>query len=79
MPIRNLDGGAAAFLPLLPLIIIPLILWSLFWKGLALWHSAQRRDVIWFILMLFINSLGILEIIYLFSVAKLKADQLFKK
>ena len=67
----------------LPLMLIPLILivalWSLFWKGLALWHSARKGDNVWFVVMLLINSLGILEIIYLFGVAKVKADKLFKK
>ena len=52
-------------------------LWSLFWKGLALWHSAQRGEYWWFLALLLINTLGILEIIYLFFFAKLKANNLF--
>ena len=65
-------------LPLILLSILPiLILWTLLWKGLALWHSAQRKDAWWFVAMLFINTLGILEIIYLFGFAKLTVNQLF--
>lgn len=56
-----------------------LVLWSLFWKGLALWHSARRHQPYWFVAMLIVNTAGILEIVYLFGVAKLKVDQLFEK
>lgn len=65
----------AALMPFLPLLVV----WSLFWKGLGLWHSASRKQGWWFLAMLLINSLGILEIVYLFGVLKLKADQLFPK
>lgn len=56
-----------------------LLLWSLFWKGLALWHSARRAQPWWFVILLLVNTLGILEIIYLFAVAKVKTDKLFSK
>jgi methionyl-tRNA synthetase len=61
--------------PLLFLIII----WSIFWKGLALWHAGRRGQPWWFVIMLIVNTLGILEIIYLFGVAKLKWSELFSK
>jgi len=64
-----------AFLPFLPLII----LWSLFWKGLALWHSGRKGQPWWFVILLIVNALGILEIIYLFGVLRLKFSELFKK
>jgi hypothetical protein len=56
-----------------------LILWSIFWKGLALWHSARRGQPWWFVILLVVNTIGILELVYLFGVAKIKADKLFKK
>lgn len=37
-------------------------------KGMALWHSARRDEKWWFIIMLVVNTLGILELIYLFFV-----------
>lgn len=46
--------------------------WSFFWKGIALWKSAIEKQKIWFVALLFINSLGLLEIIYLFSFSKKK-------
>lgn len=56
-----------------------LILWSVFWKGLALWHAGRKGHAGWFIVMLFVNVLGVLEIIYLFFVLKLTFSQLFRK
>jgi hypothetical protein len=53
-----------------------LIVWSLIWKGLALWHAAQRKDAWWFVAFLVINTAGILEIIYLFVVCKYTFAQL---
>lgn len=64
-----------AYAPLLPLMM----LWSLFWKGLALWHSGRRGQAWWFVILLLLNTVGILEIIYLFAVLKLKFSQLFNK
>ena len=61
----------------LVLIFVILILWSLVWKGLALWHAAQRGQRGWFIGLLIINTLGILEIIYLFAILKIKPSDLF--
>lgn len=60
---------------LLPLVI----LWTIFWKGLALWHAGRKAQTVWFIVLLIINTLGILEIIYLFGVLKLKFHTLFSK
>jgi hypothetical protein len=60
------------------LVLMIAILWSLLWKGIALWQAARRRESLWFIVMLLVNTLGILEIIYIFGVAKIKAEKLFK-
>jgi methionyl-tRNA synthetase len=65
------------FLAIAAPFLVIIIFWSLFWKGLALWHSARRREPVWFIIMLLVNTIGILEIVYLFGVAKLKWDELF--
>lgn len=62
----------------MPALFIILIVWSVVWKGLALWHSARRNQPWWFVILMFVNTLGILEIVYLFGVAKLKTSDLFK-
>lgn len=61
------------------LLLVLVGLWVVFWKALALWHAARRGEHVWFVVLLFVNTVGILEIFYLFSVAKLKTNQLFKK
>src|SRR3990167_5247924 len=53
-----------------PIFIALTIAWTLVWKGFALWRSAELRQKYWFIAILLINTLGILEIIYLFLVVK---------
>ncbi|MDO8241091.1 MAG: DUF5652 family protein [Candidatus Moranbacteria bacterium] len=47
-------------------ILIAIAAWSIPWKGFALWKSARRGDSTWFIALLLINTVGILEIAYLF-------------
>lgn len=46
------------------------LIWSVFWKGIALWIAAKENQKIWFIVLLVINTVGILEIIYVFFFSK---------
>ena len=52
------------------LIIIVLlsgaVAWSLIWKGIALWHAARNGQKGWYVALLVVNTLGVLEILYLF-------------
>ncbi|HPN96348.1 MAG TPA: DUF5652 family protein [Candidatus Moranbacteria bacterium] len=57
-------------------IIILAVLWTIPWKGVALWRSARRGERIWFIVMLIINTLGILEILYIFLFSKKRKVQI---
>jgi methionyl-tRNA synthetase len=50
--------------------IFGLLFWSIVWKGLALWRAAKNNDKAWFIAILIINSVGLLEIFYIFVFAK---------
>jgi hypothetical protein len=45
--------------------IYVILIWSLIWKGIALWKAGRNNHLVWFILILIINLIGILEIIYL--------------
>ncbi len=47
-------------------------LWEIIWKGFALWHSARDKHKTWFILILILNTAGILPIIYLLTHKKNK-------
>jgi hypothetical protein len=58
------------------IFVILIAIWTLFWKGLALWHAARKKNQVWFVVLLLINTVGILEIIYLFFVAKVKPRKL---
>ena len=59
-----------------PALIVALIIvvsvWRLVWKAWALWLAARRSHKWWFIALLVINTVGILEILYIFLVAKQK-------
>ena len=67
LPYMDLTGG----LPVPQAILFYLsIIWSLFWKGLALWRAASLKQRNWFVVMLILNTLGLIEIIYLFRFAK---------
>lgn len=46
------------------------LLWVLPWKGYALWTASQTRNKRWFIALLLLNTFAILDIIYIFYIAK---------
>jgi len=52
------------------LIFILLALWSLPWKGIALWKAAQLSHKWWFIIILIANTLALVEIYYIFFIAR---------
>jgi len=58
-----------------------LALWALAWKGYALWRAAKNDQKYWYIAMLVINLLGLLEIVYLLFFQKKGKlwDKIFKK
>lgn len=58
-----------------PEIFIALTVWSLFWKGLALWRAARLSSKNWFIVILILNTVGILEIIYLYVITREKSPE----
>ena len=53
------DWGFVVFL----LIIAGI--WSIIWKGIALWKSARYDQKAWFVVLLIVSTVGLLEIIYL--------------
>lgn len=48
-----------------PWLIALLVAWSLAWKGWALWRAARLKQLGWYIVLLLVNLLGVLEIIYI--------------
>jgi hypothetical protein len=51
-------------------LILILLLWELFWKGIALWKAARESQKYWFIAILVLNTAGILPILYIFLFKK---------
>lgn len=56
------------------LVYIAAIVWSIIWKGIALWKSARKKNLAWFVVLLIVNTLGILEILYIFVFSKMPED-----
>ncbi len=64
------QNGVFDFINQNPLIFGLIVAWMLTWKGLALWKAARLSHKWWFVIILLANTLGILEIIYLFFIAR---------
>lgn len=72
--------GLGGFFPAwFPAFMFLVVIWSLFWKGLAMWHASRRKQPYWFVILLVVNTMGILELVYLFVVLKIKINDLFNK
>jgi len=48
------------------------LIWSVVWKGIALWKAAKNEDLGWFVVLLVVNTVGILEILYIYVFSKKK-------
>ena len=57
-----------------PYFYFPFLAWSLIWKGSALWKAATKKQLLWFVLILIINTMGLFEIIYIFFLNKWDID-----
>lgn len=54
-------------------LVIPLVVvWSMAWKGIALWKAGRNDHLAWFIVLFIVNTLGILPIIYIFAFSRKK-------
>lgn len=60
-PIYSPYHFAGLFLPLIAAALV----WTIILKGFSLWYAARASQKWWFVVLLVVNTLGILEIIYL--------------
>ena len=60
------------------LVLAVLVLWVLPWKGYALWTASQKRSKGWFIALLVINTFALLDIFYIFYIAKRTPKDILK-
>ena len=56
--------------PGVKILLAVLVIWSVIWKGVALWKAARNSHTAWYVIMLIVNTAGILEIIYIFGFSK---------
>jgi methionyl-tRNA synthetase len=53
-------------------LLVVIFIWSFVWKLLALWKSAKKNHIIWFIVLALVNTMGILEILYIYTFSDIK-------
>jgi hypothetical protein len=64
--LQSINGGV----PIPMWLMVAVILWSIPWKGVALWKAARLSHKKWFVILLVANTLGILEIFYIYFIAR---------
>ncbi|MBI4187801.1 MAG: hypothetical protein HY529_01195 [Chloroflexi bacterium] len=64
-------------LPLnIKLLLLASIAWSMVWKGIGLWRAGRNTHLVWFIILLVVNTLGILELIYILAFSRKAGSQI---
>ena len=58
-----------------PWVIYAIMAWTLPWKGIALWKAVKNSHKIWFVIIFLLNTLAILDIIYIIFVGKEKKEE----
>lgn len=61
-----------ASFPFIAILFGALVVAQVALKGLSLWRAAKRDERRWFIAILLVNTLGILELLYLLVFSKRK-------
>jgi len=56
-----------------PVFVFLILVWTLPWKGVALWKAVKNDHKGWFVALLVLNTFGILEILYIFVFSKKKS------
>ncbi|MBW3022999.1 hypothetical protein KY308_02760 [Candidatus Woesearchaeota archaeon] len=51
-------------------LFVVLMIWSAVWKAIALWKAGRNNQLAWYIVLFIVNTVGILEIIYLLAFQK---------
>lgn len=56
-------------------LFVFIAIWELVWKGFALWKAARKKDTLWFVLLLALNTAGLLPALYIFYISKRKMQK----
>ena len=71
-------SGISAQLGINPLLLAVIFIWGIAWKLTALWKSARRGSLFWFIVLALVNTVGILEILYIFVFSELEHTKMIR-
>jgi hypothetical protein len=52
------------------LAVALIIIWTLIWKGIAMWKAARSGSKAWYVVLMVVNTVGILEMLYIFWISK---------
>ncbi len=56
-----------------------ILVWIIVWKLLALWKSARNNHLVWFLVIAVINTIGILEILYIYVFSKIGKKEVVRE
>jgi hypothetical protein len=45
-------------------VVLVLSVWDSVWKCIGLWKSARHNQLVWFVVLAVVNTVGILPIVY---------------
>lgn len=52
------------------LLFYILTIWTIVWKGIALWRASKNDQKYWFMFLLIVNSFSVFDLLYLFRFSK---------
>jgi hypothetical protein len=61
------------------LLFAAVVIWSTIWKIIALWKAARKKHLVWFIVLALVNTIGILEILYIYVFSEMKPKRKVRK
>ena len=50
--------------------VILIVVWTVVWKIYAVWIACKHNHKRWFVALIILNTMGILEIFYIFKIVK---------
>jgi hypothetical protein len=56
-------------------LVIAIFIFDYVLKAIALWISARKGSKVWFVMLLLLNTLGILPLFYIFYFSKQEPNQ----
>lgn len=55
--------------------IIFAIIWEIIWKSIAMWKAARHNQIVWYVAIVILNTVGILPIVYILFFQKNRKDK----